>query len=339
MEGHAFLPALDQGRFAAASRPTQAVVDHLVALVAFLGALGVGPRPAPVGLDERGLFFRLLRAHAPEMGDALHDGSERRPYAVSPLLDADTRVPAVTVWTGERYAMRLSFLHRDGVMLYRRCWGRSCVTSRSAAVRSALVPASRSTSWAPCAWDFADDGDAAAPEETDSFAALLEPPWAARWAIGFLTRTSFQPALAPAERATAPWALELPFPVPDLIRRGLGRLWAGTDRELGWAPTPLAPIAAEPAVAAITRHVQVKDLALMHAPVAERRADRDFTRTAFTGTVTRAYVRGHQEENDERQARLQLLAALLRLAPYSGVGVQTTRGMGMVATAPAPRSA
>src|SRR5207248_1505213 len=104
----------------------------------------------------------------------------------------------------------------------------------------------------PCAWDFVRGPDAPPPARRHaSYAGLATAGAAERFRLRTLTPATFQPALAPEQRATAPRGLTLPLPVPELLLRNLARLW------VEWAPPGYRDLAAEPRVAELARHVQL----------------------------------------------------------------------------------
>lgn len=284
-------------------------------------AIPLQPRvagPAPPGLAStgHGFVFRLLERE-PSAGARLHaagqSGRSRQPFTVSPLLDAPLGVPVRAVEPGRWYWLRLTFLTAELVELWRRL-------APELPDELFLGP----EGGARASWTFICGlGMPGVRERATTYGQLLQGELVPNWHLRFVTPTTFQLSIAPDDRGLVP-ALFQPFPVPELLLRNLARGWAG------WAPPELAGWAAPEHLASLAKYIQIERSRLQVAlsPGADQR------RPAFTGEAVLAYRSVPRASAEDDRARLRLLRALLGLAGFSGVGVQTARGMGVLDAVP-----
>lgn len=298
----------------------------LLAVALPLRRLRAGPPVHGLGIKGHGLLLSVLPAR---VADALHAAPHervlrRQPFTVSPLLDAPAGTPVTDVRPAQWVWLRLTFLFGPMVDVWEE------TATRELPQRLHLGPGDPGhPPESACPWDFVLGRGAAAPqweEQSTSYTALLAAPPAHRWQMRFLTPTTFDVPVAPADRARAARGRSLPLPAPDQILRNLAVAWQS------WAPAPYHALASPARIDELLLHLQLEESAVTvaRAPMGNE------ARMAFSGEVTLACLSHPGDSAAARAARLRLLGGLLGLAPFSGVGVQTARGMGMAAARALP---
>lgn len=300
-----------------------------------LVALESGEAPSGLGAKGHGWITRLLARREPSA--AHHHGNQRSRLLVSPLLRTADGLPpgnlVEQVASGDCYWLRL-VLAGEQAKSWSRLLRPALVTQATEGTPVRLGPVGGASGtvarWyrlLPPPW----------PEQTHAFADFLHGECPERWGVQLLSPASFQPALPAEARADAPAARYQPLPAPELLLRPLSATWAD------WDPPGVATRAE---VERLARYVQIEraELAVRLLPVPsagggawgpagehapELPATLGWLVLRCLPEAKRAP--GWQERDQERRA---LLAALLRLAPFAGIGEKTSLGMGMVATRP-----
>ena len=281
-----------------------------------LRRLRPGPPLHDSGVKAHGLFFQQLLP--PRLAALFHprQGGGDRPYRITPLLTfPDERGrpvsdPSVEAWSW----LRITLLDREHL----EAWCGQALPSLPTWVHLGPDDTHRQPSHT-CWWDFALGQENAGPRAlvaAHTYAELLDRPLAHRWRMEFVTPTAFSQPVPTAWRKQQPEFLTTPFPLPALILESLRRRWAAC------APAPMRDLFTAEAVRDVAACMQVESFA-----IAPERAN---NRIGFTGWVQFSHqpVRGEPPTTIAGQRRL--LTTLLHFAWYSGVGVQTTRGMGVV---------
>ncbi|MBI4492418.1 MAG: CRISPR system precrRNA processing endoribonuclease RAMP protein Cas6 [Chloroflexi bacterium] len=285
-----------------------------------LRPLRAGPAPPSLGAHAHGLVFDLLDLPqvAPALGRELHAWRGRAEFTASALLDVEGN-PAAEVRPDWWYWLRLAFLSARTAQV----WLERLAASFPAHVH--LGPG------APfhqpddsCCWDY-ELGSDPPPTWAARYADLAADPHD-RWALRFVTPTTFQLPLARSDRPASP--VFLPLPVPEQVLSSLAAGW----QEL--APPDLRDLADRARVLALAERIQLGPSHLQVAPVSLRNNRVEVERAAFTGTAVFAYSPSPHVPRDEDQRRRRLLGALLRFGTFAGLGVQSARGMGLLRADP-----
>ena len=284
-----------------------------------------GEPPRGLGVKWHGLLFGLARSGDPSVSGGLHDLA-RKPFTVAPLLDAPRGRPVRRVRAGERYWLQTSVfdvwlpevLSRDVRPRWLLDWWLRELVER-------LPNRLPMRTGGESSWDYLLDLDAEAWMQAGSFAALSasDDP-SPRQRIEFCSPTTFGLPLPQWARDYAP-DLSSPLPDPEFILRNLAATW----RE--WAPPEVREIASPELVDGLTPFVELA--------ACEIRAERielgpHERLPAFTGWAVLEYRPGRGDSPEQTQDRLRLFSALLGLANYTGIGIKTARGMGLVRTEP-----
>jgi hypothetical protein len=290
-------------------------------------ALRTGAAPNGLGAKWHALLFDQLRRIYPAVAGAVHD-LDRKPFTISPVLDAPDGEPLTSVEEGQQAWVRLSaldvalpYLMRDPDAPHH--W----LSDLWLDLIERLPERLSMRTDGPSPWDYVRDRvTPAAVVSRSSFGELADTngalPW--RWQLRFRTPTTFHLSLPKRLRSDAP-DLFLPLPDPALVLGGLAVVWRT------WAPGHVAAFADAEAVDDLIMRVELPVYRTEGARVTL--APRE-TRAAFTGEAELRYRAGPRESPAGRDERLRLLAALLGLAPFAGIGVKTARGMGLVSVWP-----
>lgn len=312
-----------------------------------LRRLRPGPAITGLGTKGHGLFFHRLLP--PRYARILHPApgwreQGKQPFRITPLLDAPF---GQVVWSprpGERCWLRLTFLSTDIADVWEDVWApdppQTWQDPGEVVMRcwQTLSPVHIGPDGdgqpcpAACPWDFdpvRGPGEPAPVVVATSYETLATAPAATAWRLAFQTPATFDIGIAiPGgdPRRSRPPRITLPLPVPEKLLSSLAVVWQA------WAPPAYRPLAAAEAVTDLLPYVQLTDFRLEAARIQTTK----WTRIGFIGGIELAYCLKPGEPPADRVARLRLLSALLRLAPFSGVGARTTQGMGMVTVTPLP---
>lgn len=253
--------------------------------------------PAWLGRATQGVYLRAMGNIAPEVSLAIHDGHGYHPYTVSDVLPF-VKTEMRDLQRGQPLTVILTTLHREVTHL----------------TLNTVVP-----EWIKSGFDL--HGQAVrvshADIETTSFETILAESRAMtkRYiAMRFTTPTSTKKSRRRGENDERRDSQIVPLPMPDRIFNSL------YDRWNHFAPQPLP----EALKAFIEDDISIKNCNIHTHYVDRERANKGGT-VGFMGDVT-FYCTSNEQ--------LGYAHALAAFAMYSGVGIKTTQGMGVVEMQP-----
>lgn len=263
-----------------------------------------------MGRASQELALRLMGEHDPALATALHDSSDLKPFTASGLLRADSlRVAFGAPNPSDRVWLRLTALQRELIVSLDQFAARPPAQveydNRRWAVESVITDAARH----PWAWR---------ARYADLLAEDKHAQGSNKIALEFVTPTSFRSK-----------GLDVPLPMPWLVFHSLSERWQTCS------PIPLP----ERVLDFVDQFLALTRYRLETAMIGGKNASK---RTGFVGQATftimsdnpslKAHDPGlHAALQAEREVVLRAIMTLARFAFFSGVGRQTTTGMGMCA--------
>lgn len=284
--------------------------------------LRTGAVPNGLAVKWHGLLLDQLRRLDPALAATMHD-LQRKPFTIAPLLDTPGGIPLSSVEEGERVWLQTAIVDAWLPDLFPaleapRRWMSDLWLNDVLLCLPERLPMRTA---GPSPWDFVLDRRISPVwMQQSGFEELASAPgpYPSRWRITLHSPTTFRLSLPGRLRGVAP-DLCLPLPDPELILRSLAGAWQHH------APRELADLAAPDLVADLLLRIELDGYRAdgVRADLGPRESH-----AAFVGDATLAYRPGPREPFPDREQRLRLLAMLLGLVPFTGIGIKTARGMG-----------
>lgn len=274
---------------------------------------GDAPVEAPLesGVWGHGWLFHLFATAAPQAGDAFHaGGADRRPFSLTPLLNAPDGPLTPVLMPGAVAWLRIGYLDQTVLNLWEQ------------ALRPALLrdPA---VQLGPLRFSLAGPPTI----EARSWESLIPVAAPRAWWVSFRSPAVFKLLRVQTEHGRTPERY-LALPDPALMLTSLAKLWTR------FAPSALQDLASGERIADLIAHVQLDAARVETEPLPRKLG----VPLGFTGDVVLFCLNGRDGAQADR-ARRQLLGALMGMARVSGIGSKTARGLGMLDTAAAEAAA